>query len=432
MKGQILFAPASTVLAHAGRCLMIARELDRRGHHVLLAGAARFLREWTLQDPRLGYLELPDIPAGEGLRILRSLWKRPNERWLHAHVRAELELLDRARPDLVVVDFRLTMFISARVRRIPIVSLLGGRWLYPYAAKPYRAFRTAPAFWVRRLLGEHISDVVIPWGFRRLLRYKIRPYRRLLAYYGLEPKRDLWELFLGDLNLILDSELLAPTRPLPENFVRVGPVHWEPLLPEPEWLAEWTSRRPVIYVTLGSTGHPELFRRVLDVLGRTPYRTILTTGGQISFAPGEIPENVRVEAFLPGRLVMERSDLVICHGGAGTIYQAIAAGTPCLIVATHFEQELLGQEVEERGAGRLLALPEVLADPMRLRRTLEEMLEHREAYVRNIQRLQRAHRALDGVKAAATAIEMFLSDRLGKREPISASARPVLGAGGGQ
>ncbi len=431
MKGRILFAPASTVLAHAGRCLMIARELNRRGHRVLLAGAARFLREWALQDPRLGYIELPDIPAGEGLRILRSLWKRPDERWLQAHVRAELELLDRVRPDLVVVDFRLTMFISARARRIPIVSLLGGRWLYPYAAKPYRAFRTAPAFWVRRLLGERISDVVIPWGFRWLLRYKIRPYRRLLAYYGLEPKRDLWELFLGDLNLVLDSELLAPTRPLPENFVRVGPVHWEPSSPEPEWLVEWTSRRPVIYVTLGSTGHPQLFRRVLEVLGRTPYRVLMTTGGQICFAPEEIPENVRVEAFLPGRLVMERSDLVICHGGAGTIYQAIAAGTPCLIVATHFEQELLGQEIEERGAGRLLALPEVLADETRLPQTLEEMLRHRDAYAQNMQKLRHAHRAFDGVKAAAAAIEAFLNDRLRNCESVGATARLVLGTEGG-
>jgi MGT family glycosyltransferase len=406
---------------------MLARELDRRGHCVLLAGDARFLREWTRQDPRLGYVELPDIPAGEGLRILRSLWKRPDLRWLHTHVRAELELLDRVRPDLVVVDFRLTMFISARRRGIPIVSLLGGRWLYPYAAKPYRAFRTAPAFWVRRLLGERLSEMVIPRGFRWLLRYKIRPYRRLLAHYGLEPKRDLWELFLGDMNLILDSELLAPTRPLPENFVRVGPVHWEPSLPEPEWLAEWTSRRPVIYVTLGSTGHPRLFRQVLGILGRTSYRVILTTGGQIRFAPEEVPENVRVETFLPGRRIMERADVVICHGGAGTVYQAIAAGTPCLIVATHFEQELLGQEIEEHGAGRLLALPEVIADPMRLRRTLDEMLEHREAYARNMQRLHHAHRHLDGVQAAAAAIEAFLN-RLEGREPVGASA---LGAEGG-
>lgn len=409
---------------------MIARELDRRGHRVLLAGAPRFLREWALEVPRLGYVELPDIPAGEGLGILRSFWKRPDERWLRAHVRAELELLDRLRPDLVVVDFRLTMFISARARRVPIVSLLGGRWLYPYAAKPYRAFRTAPAFWVRRLLGERMSDMVIPWGFRWLLRYKIRPYRRLLAQYGLEPKRDLWELFLGDLNLILDSEFLAPTRPLPENFVRVGPIYWEPSSPEPEWLAEWTSQRPVIYVTLGSTGHPGLFRQVLDLLSRMPYRAILTTGGQISFAPGEVPENVRVERFLPGRLVMERSDLVICHGGAGTLYQAIAAGTPCLIVATHFEQELIGREIEELGAGRLLALPEVLADPKQLEQTLEEMLAHREIYARNMQRLQRAHRDLDGVKAAATTIEAFLNARLGNREPVGFSARSPLGVEG--
>jgi MGT family glycosyltransferase len=201
-------------------------------------------------------------------------------------------------------------------------------------------------------------------------------------------------------------------RPLPENFVRVGPIHWEPALSEPEWLGTWTVARPVIYVTLGSTGHPLLFRRLLDVLGRTPYRVILTTGGQIGLAPDEVPANVRVETFLPGRLVMEQSDLVICHGGAGTVYQAITAGTPCLIIATHFEQELLGQEIEEHGAGRLLTLPEVLAEETTLPRTLAEMLAHHAEYARNMRRLQQAHHGLDGVRAAADAIEAFLSQRL--------------------
>jgi len=412
MRGRILFTPVSTVLAHAGRSVMVARELGRRGHQVILAGAPRLLRDPALEDPQLEYAELPDVPPGEGLQILRSLWKRPDLRWLEAHVRAELELLDRMRPDIVVVDFRLTMFLSARVRRVPVVSLLGGRWRYPYAAKPYRAFRTAPAFWVRRLLGKRMGDFVIPRSFRWLLRYKIRPYWHLFARYGVEPGRDLWDLFLGDLNLILDSELLAPMRPLPENFVRVGPIHWEPALSEPEWLGTWTVARPVIYVTLGSTGHPLLFRRLLDVLGRTPYRVILTTGGQIGLAPDEVPANVRVETFLPGRLVMEQSDLVICHGGAGTVYQAITAGTPCLIIATHFEQELLGQEIEEHGAGRLLTLPEVLAEETTLPRTLAEMLAHHAEYARNMRRLQQAHHGLDGVRAAADAIEAFLSQRL--------------------
>ena len=427
MSGRILFAPVSTVLAHTGRCAMIARELGRRGHVVFLAGADRFLRDWAREDGHLRYVELPDIPAGEGLHILRSLWRTPDRRWLEMHVRAELELLDRLKPDIVVVDFRLTMFISARVRRVPLVSLLGGRWLYPYAAKPYRAFRTAPAFWWRRFLGRRIGEAVISRGFPQLLRYKIRPYRRLLVRYGLEPKRDVWELFLGDLNLIVDSEVLAPTRPLPENFVRVGPVYWEPALPEPEWLEEWTAVRPVFYVTLGSTGHPLLFRQLLKVL--VPYRVILTTGRQITFAPEEIPANVRVETFLPGRKVMERADVVICHGGAGTIYQAIAAGTPCLIIATHFEQELLGQEIEEQGAGRLLALPEVLGKEEVLRQAVEEMLRHRAEYARNMQRLHRAHHGWDGVRAAADAIEAFLSERGRALAAVGVSGVPARSSG---
>ena len=39
----VLFAPASNVLFHVGRCAALAREFAARGHRALLAGSPRYL-----------------------------------------------------------------------------------------------------------------------------------------------------------------------------------------------------------------------------------------------------------------------------------------------------------------------------------------------------------------------------------------------------
>jgi UDP:flavonoid glycosyltransferase YjiC (YdhE family) len=40
---SILLAPASDILFHVGRCVVLAHELARRGHRVTLAGTPRYL-----------------------------------------------------------------------------------------------------------------------------------------------------------------------------------------------------------------------------------------------------------------------------------------------------------------------------------------------------------------------------------------------------
>lgn len=184
--------------------MVLARELQDRGHHVILAGTPTFLRDPTVVDrDEFEIYPLADFEAEEGLEIFRKVRKTPSKRFLNEQIQAELKMLDHLRPAVVVNDFHLTLYISARLRRIPLISLLGGRWIYQYTAKPLKASRTHPFYPIlKRILGEKGTDFVIPPFQRWALRYKMRPLYHLAQKYGLAPKKELWDLLIEKYNLV--------------------------------------------------------------------------------------------------------------------------------------------------------------------------------------------------------------------------------------
>jgi UDP:flavonoid glycosyltransferase YjiC (YdhE family) len=348
------------------------------------------------------------------LEVLRTVRKRPPKGAIEANIAAEQRLLATLKPRAVIVDFRPTVYISARLRRLPLIALLGGRWLYQYAATPYGAFRTYPHYAViSKLVGSTGAELLMPPLQRLAMRYKMRPMARAFKRHGLPPQRTPWEMLVGDYNLILDTDLMCPTKPLPHNFAKIGPIFWSPTPSLPPWVPELQHRRPLIYVSMGSTAHPALFRAFLQVFRGLQAHVLMTTGGQIALRAEEIPPNVRVEKYLPGEQVMAFVDLVIHHGGAGTVYQTISAGKPSIAVATHFEQEIVGGILAAQGAGIFLTMRDVLSHPAWLTQAVEKMLQEPRAFNKNIQLLQADLKRYQPVQSAADRIELFLASPSG-------------------
>ncbi len=411
MSGKtILITPLSTVLAHATRSMMLASELGRRGHNVVMAGDPKYLADARLVDTSAcHYSELRDWDLEEGLKIFRDIRKTVPFAFLDELVQEELRVLDEIHPDIVVADFRLTMFVSARVRRIPIVSLVESRWLHDHCVKPWRAFRPYEIyFWLHRLLGEALTERVMLPMQRGVIQLKILPVKKLFTRYGLPRPRHLWNLYEGNFNLLLDTQSWSPTKPLPENFQQVGPIYWTPELPMPTWVEMLDRNRPILYLTLGSTGHVELFQRLFELLGNTHYQVVVTTGGQIDLSKVKLPPNIFVEKYLNGQKIAELADLVIHHGGTGTAYQAIRALAPAIVIATHAEQQFLGESTEDTGMGVWMTMNEVLRNPRLVLMATEQLLQEGPQRRANIQRLKEDLDRYDPVSAAADWIERWL------------------------
>ena len=57
------------------------------------------------------------------------------------------------------------------------------------------------------------------------------------------------------------------------------------------------------------------------------------------------------DAFVPAKLVNERADLTICHGGQGTIQTAVSCGCPLIGFAMQPEQQINLDHIVQAGAG---------------------------------------------------------------------------------
>ena len=230
---------------------------------------------------------------------------------------------------------------------------------------------------------------------------------------------------MGELTLILDTELIAPTRALPPSFRRVGPIAWTPEgLPPPTATLRGRDRA-LVYLTMGSTGNPELMRVILATLAAEDHGVVVSTAGQVDLGEAGRRDSISVSNFVAGEQVMAMADLAIFHGGAGTGYQAIRSGTPAIGVATHLEQEFMGEALEEQGAGIFLTMRQVLARPRVIVDAIAQILQHRDRYHMNVARLREDLLRYDPVSDAADAIEVFLAR--GPREaplPAVRGARP--------
>jgi UDP:flavonoid glycosyltransferase YjiC (YdhE family) len=107
--------------------------------------------------------------------------------------------------------------------------------------------------------------------------------------------------------------------------------------------------KPVVLLTLGSSGRADLLPMALSALSGLPITVIAATAGKIDLA--EVPGNAFVADYLPLDRAVQRSRLVICNGGSLTTYQALASGVPILGLCTNMDQLLNMNAIERLGAG---------------------------------------------------------------------------------
>ncbi|MFB7914490.1 glycosyltransferase [Streptomyces sp. NPDC056061] len=146
----------------------------------------------------------------------------------------------------------------------------------------------------------------------------------------------------------------------PSPYPRTHRYHASaPSVPAPD---RWDDgEEPLLYVTLGTEAGAlptaaGLYRALLDAVRGLPVRVLLTVGhGTDTTDLGPIPRNVRVEAWVPQDDVLRSASLVICHGGSGTVFGALAAGVPLVCVPLFADQPDNARMVAAAGAGVAVA-----------------------------------------------------------------------------
>jgi hypothetical protein len=159
-------------------------------------------------------------------------------------------------------------------------------------------------------------------------------------------------------------------------------------------------------------------------LGDMPVHVVLTTGYR--GVPGEVgalPPNFTHADYLPGLAMAERCDLMVHHGGHGSVMTGLQAGTPAVIVPTITERENNARRLVAFGAGEIVipvtrADGEKTIDAVEFGAAVNRVLKD-EAYRHSAKRVSESMRQYAGAKGVAHQVEQFAAGI--SRRPLAAA-----------
>lgn len=346
---------------HAFPAIALARELRRRRHQVLV----ETWEQWR------------DAVEAEGLEFRAAqeyvVYPPPGPdtadgRTAADAARALAGLMDEFRPDLVVSDIlTLAPTLAAEVAGVPRATLIPHLYQVQEPGMPLWSLGFRPP---RSRLGRAAWRLPLP-----LLRAGLRKGRDELNVtrerLGLAPL----ERFHGGTSQSLAIVATFPQLEYPREWpahVRVsGPLFFELPYGDVELPA---GEGPLVLVAPSTAQDPhcELLRAALEGLADEPARVLATTNGHRPVEPIEVPENAVLHPWLSYAQAMEVADLVVSHGGHGTVARALHAGVPVLVSPAVGDMAENGARVAWAGCG--LMVPRRLLSPASIRTAVRELL----------------------------------------------------------
>jgi UDP:flavonoid glycosyltransferase YjiC (YdhE family) len=344
---RVLFVAEAVTLAHVARLAALAGALDATRFEVCLACDARY-------NHVLGRLPFPvraleTIPTERFFRAIAQGSPIYDADTLAGYVAADRRLMHEFGSHAVVGDFRLSLGISARLAGVPYLNVSNAYWS-PYAMLRYPVPDIPLVRMVGPGLAQRLFNIARPLAFA-LHAHPLNVARRR---FGLPPlPADLRHVYTeADQVLYADVPELVPTRGMPAHHHFIGPIAWTPRVPLPDWWHDPPADRPIVYVTLGSSGLAARLPDIVTALSELPVSLLVASAGRP--VPASLPGNVWVSDFLPGDLAAKRSALVVCNGGSPTSYQGLAAGVPVIGLASNLDQYLNMSLIADAEAGILM------------------------------------------------------------------------------
>jgi MGT family glycosyltransferase len=191
---------------------------------------------------------------------------------------------------------------------------------------------------------------------------------------GARPLADLEFIHQSDdLNLYTYPEVIDYTdrRPLGANWHRLDSSVRATDAPF-EVPPELGTDGALIYLSLGSLGSAdvELMQRLVDVLGDTPHRYIVSKGPL--HEAFDLAPNMWGAQQVPQTNVLPHIDLVITHGGNNTTTECFHFGKPMVVLPLFWDQYDNAQRVHETGYG--VRLPTYAFDDAELTGAVDRLL----------------------------------------------------------
>lgn len=392
---------------HAFPIIALGRALTARGHDVTLQTWVRWRH--AVRDEGMTFMAAPEYHVFP----TRPRPLKPYEAVVAA-TREIAPLMAELSPDAVVADIlTLAPALAGEQAGLPVATLIphvhpsseDGFPLYSMGARLPRS-AAGRAFW-RRLSG--LSQRGLEQGRQELNETRRRLGLPALAHVHGGISRSL--AMVGTF-----PQLEYPRRWEPHVHI-VGPVMWEPPYGDVELPP---GDDPLVLIAPSTSQDPEhrLLEAALRGLSGAPVRVLATWNRRPPPRPLPVPPNARLVEWVSYSRTMPRCDVVVCHGGHGTVVRALASG--CAVVACPAGGDMNENAARLDWAGVGVRLPRRYVAPRPLRLAVMRAVEDRQIRARARELAAWAARH-DPARTAAELVE-DLAGRRATAQPDTAEA----------
>jgi UDP:flavonoid glycosyltransferase YjiC (YdhE family) len=368
---KILMTPFSHYLGHNLRLLEIAKELKEKGHKIIFA--CEFDKGNLIKKEGFEVIPIKEYDYEKFQKDFLPKFKISEEEILEM-VKSETKILKEISPDLVISDFHLSTGISTEITKIPHISILN-----TYSSKAYTTFLSfPPIFPPRKYLGKKIDffSFLIPLTRKVILKILNEPFNRIRKKYKLTLKKNYLEQLEGNYTFLCDIPSLFKIKKIPKNYFIIGPLYYLKKKKFPKSI-KLDKNKKTIYLSIGSEKNSKLLKQIISNINPKKYQIITS-----SPVPKKEGTKIHPLNFFPGISLIEKADIVICHGGNGTLYQALSLKKPVIAIPSNIDHNFNADAIEKNKIGRKVSPEEI----NKIDKIIEELLNFKE-YRENLEKV---------------------------------------------
>jgi UDP:flavonoid glycosyltransferase YjiC (YdhE family) len=319
-------------------------------------------------------------------------------------------------PDIAVADILTPApALAAELESVPLATLVPH--VHPFMAPGHPVYSIGA-----RLPRTPVGAALWTWANRHIVQRSLAEgrdeYNETRRRLGLGPLPWVHTALSRELTLVGTlPQLEYPRRWEPWARI-VGPLQWEP---PSERIEPPAGDGPVVLVAPSTSQDPEhvLLRAALDGLADAPVRVIASFNGREPAEPIPVPANAVLVPWLSYAKTMPLCDVVVLHGGHGTLVRALSAGCSVVVCPVAGDMNENASRVDWAGVGK--RIPRRWLGPRSLRLAVHAAL--RPPVRARAAAIARWAAAFDGAETAALELERWAALRRSSRRRAGSPPR---------
>lgn len=345
---KILFIPFN-LLSHIGRCITLAQSI-KEDFQIYFLISKEYIDLVSSHSFKFELNPSEELFILNKAKSIGFFWMRKKD--IIKNFQYLVSKIQEIKPDIVISDSNMFASLSCEYLKIPHISLMNTYMTrffkdrnteLSYLKMPIRIFLNL----VLRLVSSEKGIEILRKGEDIFLRKFHSKFREVRAKYQLKMKQHLFEEFEGNTTFLLDPIDIFPVEISPEIKV-VGPAYYNSKESNNKNI-KFPKDKPNILITSGSSGDIKKFL-FIEKLNLSKFYNVILLGEPCFALKIEGAQRIK---FANIKQIAEFIDVVICHGGNGTVYSFLSKGIPSIMIPSHIEQYWFSYQIHKHKLGIL-------------------------------------------------------------------------------